>query len=113
MESVKEELLKFREYTLELLKAINEDDINLIPIFLENRQYIIDSLNQKGINSKLFIDNSKDLQLLELEKELQERYLAKKQEIYIQLQESKNNMAANNVYLFGTRPPLNILDKKI
>lgn len=113
MESVKEELIKFREYTLELLKTLDEDNIHLIPILLEKRQGIINSLSKISIDSKNYRDIEKDLQLLELEMKLQESYSSKKQEIYIKMQENKNNMAANNVYIFSTRAPLNIIDKKI
>ena len=113
MMSVIEELNEFKNVTLDLITSLKEDKIHLVPVFLEKRQEIIDSLSKKEIDSSLKKEQSRDLQLLELEKELQEIYINKKQEIYIQLQEIKNNMAANNIYLFTSREPLNIIDKKI
>ena len=113
MDGVRQELIKFREYTIELLKALNEDNIHLIPELLEKRQEIINYLSNLAIDSKTIRDIGKGLQLLELEKELQERYISKKQEVYIKLQENNNKMVANNVYLFNSRASLNIIDKKI
>ena len=113
MISVIEELNEFKRVTLELITSLKEDKIHLVPVFLEKRQEIIDSLSKEDIDSNLMKEQITDLQLLELENELQEIYINKKQEIYIQLQESKNNMVANNVYLFTSREPLNIIDKKI
>ena len=113
MISIVDELNEFKNITLELIRSLMEDKVHLVPVFLEQRQRIINSLSKEETDNNFIKEQGKVLQLLELEEELQKVYINKKQEIYIKLQESKNNTAANNVYLFSSREPLNIIDKKI
>ena len=71
MEEVREELIKFKEYTEQLINSLKEDNIHLVPHFLEERQIIINSLSKKNIASNTYHEICKALGLLDMEKELQ------------------------------------------
>ena len=113
MEAVREELIKFKEYTEQLINSLKEDKIHLVPHFLEERQIIINSLSKKNIEDNTYHEIGKALGILDMEKELQEIYISKKQEIFVKLQENKNNAVANNTYIFSSRVPSNFIDKKL
>ena len=95
---IKDELLKFKNISEEILVSIGKDEIDKINPLLEKRQEIIDSINQNGYDSEVFRAVSNELKLPEIEKELNEKMTLKKAEIAKKIKAISNKSKVTNVY---------------
>lgn len=95
---IKEELLKFKNISEKILECIEKDEIGEINPLLEKRQQIIDLINQCNCDTKLFQTASEDLKLSEIEKEINEKMVLKKESIMIKIKGISNKRKLVNIY---------------
>lgn len=95
---------EYKNCTMELIKCLNEDNIDGMDAFIAERQSIINKIQENGYSKEELKNTAGKENIMELEKKLQEAANAKKEEINDKqrnLTTSRNAAQTYNSRLFG------------
>ncbi|MEW9093538.1 MAG: flagellar protein FliT [Clostridiaceae bacterium] len=112
MNKLRESLVKFNKLTLEIIKDIKEGNIDSIDFLMDNRQEIIDSIENIDYSKDEFIEICTELKLIQNNNELEKLIKAKKEELRNEMGELKISRKANSGYNYRNSNGI-IFSKKI
>jgi len=97
MELLKDCLEKYKDITAQLLASVENDDFDGLQAHLNNRQKIIDTINQYNYTQQEFQQICKELQLEKLEERIQLLMENKRNELKGHIQEVSANKNARKI----------------
>lgn len=98
MENLEAMLKEFRNITLKLIDALREEQFDNINLYLDNREKIINEINETNYDSTLFKSLAASFELLKLEDEVNRLMAEKKQSILVRIRNINKSMVANGKY---------------
>ncbi|HDK7138028.1 flagellar protein FliT [Clostridium botulinum] len=110
MDKLKENLIKYRDLTLNIIEALEREDYDIPEKFLEERQSIINEINNLPHTKEEFKSINNELDLILLEKKLQTVMLKRKVELKQKINnalESKEATKSYNMKQFNSQSILN------
>ncbi|NFS08523.1 flagellar protein FliT [Clostridium botulinum] len=113
MDKLKENLIKYRDLTLNIIEALEREDYDVPEKFLEERQSIINEINKLSYTKEEFKSINDELDLMLLEKKLQTIMLKRKVELKQKLNNTLENKEATKLYSMKQFNLQSILNKTI
>lgn len=112
MNELRESLVKFNKLTLEIIRDIKNGNIDSIDGLMDNRQEIIDFIENIDYSKEEFVEICNELKIIENNNELEKMIKYKKEELRNELGELKVTRKANNGYNYRNSNGV-IFSKKI
>lgn len=99
----------YKKISLEIVSAINNDEVDLVGELLDKRQYILDN----EINKESLIEALKDIGIMEIDKNIQELLVKSISNVKVEIKKHKKSVQVNNSYTNSFSENLNIFYKKV
>lgn len=93
-----EALTQYKNYTLGLIYTLEKEEYDSIEGLLNNRQYIIETIDKIEHSSEEFREIVEDLQILILQKKLNDLMIKERNKVKIELEKFSKNKNANKNY---------------
>lgn len=113
MDELRRKLIKFREITLNIIDYLEKEDYDSPENLLEERENIIKEINNLNYKNEEFKKIGVELELLLIEKKLQDLMIEKKAKVKLKLKKSSENKEANKNYNIKQFSKESILNTKI
>lgn len=111
-EKLKIYLEYFKKYSIEMVEDLDKDDLEDFERALNNRQQIIDRINEQHFNRDDFKDICEQLDIIKLNNELNKRIQSEKDKIKQEILKLKKSQSTNNAYHSNINES-NIFSKKV
>ena len=98
MEELMQELIQFKYVTAELIRVLQQEDIYKLDELLNSRQMVIENMEKLQYTTEEFSDICDDLDILNVQQELTELMLEKKEITKEELNRIQVTKNANNNY---------------
>lgn len=99
----------YKKISLEIISAINNDDVDLIGELLDKRQAILDNEIDKGD----LIESLKYNGIIEIDKNIQNLLEESISNVKLEIKKHKQSVKVNNSYTNSFKENLNIFYKKV
>lgn len=99
----------YKKISLEIVSAINNDEVDLIGELLDKRQSILDN----EIDKESLIESLKYNGIIEIDKNIQELLVKSISNVKAEIKKHKQSVRANNSYTNSFKENLNIFYKKV
>ncbi|AVQ44417.1 TPA: flagellar protein FliT [Clostridium sporogenes] len=113
MNKLKEQLIKYRELTLDLIQILEKGDYDAPKKLLDERQAIINNINKFSYTKEEFRNINYELDLMLVEKKLQTIMLKRKAELKQKLNNASETKEATKSYNMKQFKSQYILNKTI
>lgn len=111
-EKLKSYLEDFKKCTIEAIEDLEKDDLDDFEVALNNRQQIIEKINDLNFNQNEFKEIYKQLDIMTLDNELIKRTKEEKDKLQQKMLRLKKSHSANAVYHSNMNKG-NIFSKKV
>lgn len=111
-EKLKSYLEDFKKCTIEAIEDLEKDDLGNFEIDLNNRQQIIEKINDINFNKNEFREICKQLDIITLDNELNKRTKEEKDKLKQKMLTLKKSQSANTIYHSNMNKG-NIFSKKV
>jgi len=98
MKELTQKLVQFKQITIELIKALEMNEIYKLDTLLDSRQLIIENMEKLQYTTEEFADICTELDILNIQQELSELMQAKKEDTKEKLNKVQVTKNANNNY---------------
>jgi SepF-like predicted cell division protein (DUF552 family) len=98
MKELTQKLVRFKQVTIELIRALQQDEIYNLDALLDNRQMLIEDMEKLQYTPEEFTSICNDLDMLNIQQKLSELMQAKKDDTKEQLNKIQVTKNANNNY---------------
>ncbi|MCB2297193.1 hypothetical protein [Clostridium tagluense] len=98
MKELIQELIEFKQITIELIEALQQDEIRKLDNLLDSRQRSIENMEKIQYTTEEFTDICTELDILKLQKELLELMKTKKENTRQELNKIQLTKNASNNY---------------
>ena len=106
-------LVRFKQITIELIEALQQDQDNKLEVLLDRRQMAIESIQKLTYTTEQFTNICNELGILNLQQELSELMVDKKESTKKELNKIQATKNANNNYNKGFYANSGTFDKQI
>ena len=113
MEVLKEYLKEFKEITLKLIEALNQEDYDRLDQLINKRQAITENINKISYSKEDFKNILKELRILECDKKFGALMKMKKEEYKKEMQKYVLKRNASTVYNKDVYGGSTVFSKKI
>ncbi|BDB02563.1 flagellar protein FliT [Clostridium botulinum] len=113
MNKLKEQLINYRELTLEIIQTLEKEDYDAPKELLNERQNIINNINKLSYTKEEFKNINDELDLMLVEKKLQTIMLKRKTELKQKLNNASDTKEATKSYNMKQFNSQYILNKTI
>ena len=98
MKELTQKLVQFKKVTIELIRALQQDEIHKLDALLDSRQMVIENMEKLEYTTEEFTDICNELDILNIQHELLELMQAKKENTKQELNKIQLTKNANNNY---------------
>lgn len=98
MKELTQKLVQFKQVTIELIRALQRDEINKLDALLNSRQMLIEDMEKLQYTTEEFTSICNEIDILNIQQELSELMQAKKDDTKEQLNKVQITKNANNNY---------------
>ncbi|GCD09021.1 flagellar protein FliT [Clostridium tagluense] len=98
MKELMQQLVQFKQATMELIRALQQDEIHKLDALLDNRQVIIENMEKLQYTTEEFTDICDELDILKVQHELLKLMQTKKEDTKQELNKIQVTKNANNNY---------------
>ncbi|MGH4125770.1 MAG: hypothetical protein ACREV6_22905 [Clostridium sp.] len=98
MKELTQMLVQFKQVTIELIRALQQDEINKLDGLLDSRQMVIENMEKIEYTTEEFANICDELDILKVQHELLELMKAKKEDTKEELNKIQITKNANNNY---------------
>lgn len=102
----------FKECTIEMIEDLERDDLDNFEVALNNRQQIIEKINDVNFSQSEFKEICEQLDIITLNNELNKRTKEEKDKLQQKMLRLKKSQSANTVYHSNINKS-NIFSKKV
>ena len=113
MKELTHNLIQFKQITLELIRTLQQDEINKLDDLLDSRQIIIKNIEKLQYTIEEFTDICIEFDVLNIEQQLAELMKAKKDDTRQELNKIQLTKNANNNYNKSFYNNVETFNKKI
>ncbi|MBZ9636024.1 hypothetical protein [Clostridium sp. FP1] len=98
MNELTQKLVQFKQVTMELIRVLQQDEINKSDVLLDSRQMLIEDMEKLQYTTEEFADICNELDILKVQHELLELMQLKKEDTKQELNRIQIIKNANNNY---------------
>ncbi|MCB2310036.1 hypothetical protein LGL55_02740 [Clostridium tagluense] len=98
MKELTQQLAQFKQVTIELIRALQQDEIYKLDDLLDSRQIVIENMEKIQYTTEEFTDTCNELNILKVQQELLELMQAKKENTKDELNKIQITKNVNNNY---------------
>lgn len=98
MKELTQELVQFKQVTLELIKVLQQDEIYKLDSLMDSRQMIIENMGRLQYTTEEFTNTCNKLDILNVQQKLLELIQVKKENTKDELNKIQQTKNANNNY---------------
>ncbi|MBZ9624579.1 hypothetical protein G9F71_017140 [Clostridium sp. FP2] len=98
MNELTQKLVQFKQVTMELIRALQQDEINKLDVLLDSRQMLIEDMEKLQYTTEEFANICNELGILKVQHELLELMQLKKEDTKQELNRIQLTKNANNNY---------------
>lgn len=98
MKELKQMLVQFKQVTIELITALQQDEIHKLDSLLDSRQMVIENMEKLKYTTEEFTNICNELDILNVQHQLSELMQAKKENTKKELNKIQLTKSANNNY---------------
>lgn len=113
MKELTQKLVQFKQVTIELIRALQQDEINKLDGLLNSRQMLIEDMEKLQYTTEEFTNICNEIDILNIQKELSQLMQEKKDDTKEQLNKIQITKNANNNYNKSFYANSGIFSKKI
>jgi len=111
-EKLKSYLEYFKKCTVEMIEDLENDDLDNFEVVLNNRQQIIDKINDLNFNQNEFKEICEQLDIITLNNKLNKRAKDEKDKLKQKILGLKKSQSANSIYNSNVNQS-NVFSKKV
>lgn len=111
-EKLKSYLEYFKKHTIQMIDELKSDDLNNFEVALNNRQQIIDKINDLNFNQSEFNEICEQLDIITLDSELNKITKDEKDKLKQKILGIKKSQSANTAY-YSNINKSNVFSKKV
>ncbi|MBW9154967.1 flagellar protein FliT [Clostridium tagluense] len=113
MKELVQELMQFKKVTMELMEALQQDEVHKLDTLLDSRQIAIENMGKLEYTTEEFSDICNELDILKVQNELLKLMQTKKDDTKEELNKIQLTKNANNNYNKSFYNNLSMFNKKI
>jgi hypothetical protein len=98
MSDIKEYMVQYKETSIKLIEALNNEEYDKLNILLDDRQKLIELLKNYNYTSKEFKDICEELDILYIQRELEEKMKNRMNDAKEELKKIHANKSINKNY---------------
>ena len=113
MKELTQELVRFKQITIELIRALQQNEIHKLDDLLNSRQMLIEDMEKLEYTTEEFADICNELDIINIQQELLQLMKIKREDAKEELNKIQITKNANNNYNKSFYANLGIFNKKI
>ena len=113
MKDLTQELVQFKQLTIELIGALQQDEVYKLDSLLDCRQVVIENMEKLQYTTKEFTDICNEFDILNFQKKLSELIQQKRDDTKQELNKIRLTKSANSNYNKNFYDNVEIFNKKI